>query len=242
MRITRIYYSGNLSAGTTLRLDKSASHHLVRVLRMKPGASIIVFNNTAYEYECELLDDNQSATSIRVNAQQECHTESCLRIHLLQGVSRGDRMDISIQKATELGVDMITPVICNRTNISFDVQRSKKKREHWQQVIISACEQSGRSQLAKLPAITAFEQALQASPQQLKLVLDPTASTSLRSLQPDNTIALLIGPEGGLTESEIEQAKQAGFIGVSLGPRVLRTETAGIAAISALQVLWGDAG
>ena len=209
---------------------------------MKAGASIIVFNNTPYEYTCELLDDNQNSASIRVKTKHECHTESSLQIHLLQGVSRGDRMDISIQKATELGVAEISPVICSRTNISFDEQRSRKKHEHWQQVIISACEQSGRSQLAKLSGITTFEQSLRQAQQELKLVLDPTAEASLRSLQPQINIALLIGPEGGLTENEIDQAKQAGYIGVALGPRVLRTETAGIAAISALQVLWGDAG
>ena len=209
---------------------------------MKAGAVITVFNNSIYEYSCELLDDNQSAVSIRVGSRHECNTESELRIHLLQGVSRGDRMDISIQKATELGVHMITPVICNRTNISFDAQRSKKKHQHWQQIIISACEQSGRSQLATLSDITTYELSLKQTLQGLKLVLDPAAQTSLRSLQPDSDITLLIGPEGGLTEDEIEQARQAGFTSVSLGPRVLRTETAGIAAISALQVLWGDAG
>jgi 16S rRNA (uracil1498-N3)-methyltransferase len=209
---------------------------------MKTGACITVFNNTPFEYTCEVLDENQNSSRVNVISKNDCHTESALHIHLLQGISRGDRMDICIQKATELGVAMITPVICNRTNLSFDTQRARKKHDHWQQIIISACEQSGRSQLATLSNISSFEQSVQQASQALKLVLDPAADVSLRSMQPNDNIALLIGPEGGLSDDEICQAKQHDFIGVTLGPRILRTETAGISAISALQVLWGDLG
>lgn len=227
---------------STVVLDKVASHHLIRVLRMKTGASITVFNNSKHEYDCVLLDENQKATSIRVNGVTECHTESPLRIHLLQGVSRGDRMDLSIQKATELGLAKITPVICTRTNVSFDPDRARKKLDHWQQIIVSACEQSGRSQLAELDDICDLETALQQTSPALKLVLDPRADTSLRKIDAHNDIILLIGPEGGLSEAEVALAKQNGFIGISLGPRILRTETAAIACISALQTLWGDLG
>ncbi len=227
---------------STVVLDKTASHHLIRVLRMKAGAEITVFNNSAHEYDCVLLDENQKAASIRINAMTECHRESPLRIHLLQGVSRGDRMDLSIQKATELGIDKITPVLCNRTNISLDTERKKKKLDHWQQIIISASEQSGRSQLVKLDTVSTLETTLQQTMPGLKLVLNPTASTSLRALDKAEEIVLLIGPEGGLTEIEIELAEKHGFTGVSLGPRILRTETASIACIAALQALWGDLG
>lgn len=210
---------------------------------MKTGAVITVFNNSPYQYDCELLDENQKATSIRVNSRSECHTESQLRIHLLQGVSRGDRMDLSIQKATELGLSKLTPVICTRTNISFDADRARKKTQHWQQIIVSACEQSGRSQLTELDDICKLDIALQqATTPALKLVLNPQAKSALRTLSSNEKVTLLIGPEGGLTEAELEQAEQNGFIGVSLGPRILRTETAGIACIAALQALWGDLG
>jgi len=209
---------------------------------MKAGTKITVFNNSDYEYECVLLDENQKATSIRVDGITECHAESPLRIHLLQGVSRGDRMDLSIQKATELGLAKITPVICARTNISLDAERSKKKHDHWQQIIISACEQSGRSRLAELADTCDLESALQKSSAPLKLVLDPRAGMTLGGIAAQNDIVLLSGPEGGLTDTELELAKQNGFIGVVLGPRVLRTETAGMACIAALQTLWGDLG
>jgi 16S rRNA (uracil1498-N3)-methyltransferase len=227
---------------STVVLDKTASHHLIRVLRMKAGTAITVFNNSAYEYDCELLDENQKAASIRVNAVTECHRESPLRIHLLQGVSRGDRMDLSIQKATELGIGKITPVLCNRTNVSLDIERQKKKLAHWQQIIISACEQSGRSQHVDLDTACTLEVALQQTMPALKLVLDPAADTSLRTIDKAEEVILLIGPEGGLTKTEIELAQKHGFIGVSMGPRILRTETASIACIAALQALWGDLG
>jgi 16S rRNA (uracil1498-N3)-methyltransferase len=242
VRTTRIYYAAELGVNSTVVLDKTASHHLIRVLRMTAGAEITVFNNSAYEYDCVLLDENQKAASIHVNAVTACHRESPLRIHLLQGVSRGDRMDLTIQKATEIGIDKITPVLCNRTNISLDAERKQKKFDHWQQIIISASEQSGRSQLVKLDNVCSLETALQQTKPALKLVLDPAASASLRTLDKAEEIVLLIGPEGGLTETEIELAQKHGFTGVSLGPRILRTETASIACIAALQALWGDLG
>lgn len=240
MRTTRIYLSSTLVIDTTVVLDKAASHHLIRVLRMKAGAAITLFNNSGHEYECTLLDQSQSAASVRVHSCQSCHTESKLQIHLLQGISRGDRMDLSIQKATELGVTNITPVMCERTNISLSTERWQKKLEHWQQIIISACEQSGRCQLAELNDICQLDDATRNSAADTRLVLDPEASTSLGMIKASSTISLLVGPEGGLTEHEIETAKQNGFSGVTLGPRVLRTETAGIASIAALQALWGD--
>jgi 16S rRNA (uracil1498-N3)-methyltransferase len=242
VRITRIYYPAELTVNTPVVLNKMASHHLIRVLRMKAGAGIKVFNNSAYEYDCVLLDENQKATSIRIDAMTECHTESPLRIHLLQGVSRGDRMDLSIQKATELGLAKITPVICARTNISLDPDRARKKLEHWQQIIVSACEQSGRSRLTELGDICDLGSTLHQTSAALKLVLDPKADTSLRRIATQSDIVLLIGPEGGLSESEIELAKLNGFTSIALGPRILRTETAGIACIAALQTLWGDLG
>lgn len=240
MRKTRIYLSATLDVDTTTVLDKAASHHLIRVLRMKTGAAINLFNNSGNEYECTLLDLSQSAAKVRVHSCQPCHTESKLQIHLLQGISRGDRMDLSIQKATELGVTKITPVMCERTNVSLSTERWHKKLEHWQQIIISACEQSGRCQLAELTDISQLSEATRDSVAATRLVLDPATSTSLGAINATHTIALLVGPEGGLTEHEVETAKQNGFSGVTLGPRVLRTETAGIASIAALQALWGD--
>ncbi len=240
MRKTRIFFPDKLSINTTAALNKAASHHLIRVLRMKTGAEITVFNNSGHEFECTLLNEHQSAASIRVNHCHPCQTESSLRIHLLQGISRGDRMDLSIQKATELGVHKITPVMCERSNVSLSAARTVKKLEHWQQIIISASEQSGRCQLAELTAINNLVAATAGALPDVKLVLDPTASTTLRTLNRTQSAALLSGPEGGLSNAEISQATSCGFIAVSLGPRILRTETAGIACVAALQSLWGD--
>ena len=239
MRTIRIYQAISFHVGIPLHLDKTASNHLIRVLRLKNNHQFILFNGDGFDYLTTLEIDGKKAIA-HIQSAEKTDTESSLNIHLLQGISKGERMDIAIQKSVELGVNTITPLICDRTVVNLKSDRLDKKLSHWQGIIISACEQSGR---AYLPEINQPVKLNKLSKQIdcLQLMLDPLAGISLDSIKPDkNNIQILIGPEGGLSEQETEQARDNGFIGVSLGPRILRTETAALAAITSAQLLWGD--
>jgi 16S rRNA (uracil1498-N3)-methyltransferase len=240
MRIPRIYQPVDLSTGNLIELDKSAAHHLSRVLRLRQDDPVILFNGKGGEYHASLHIEGK-----KVCAQPESfidvERESPLDITLLQGISKGERMDISIQKAVELGAKKIVPVNCQRTVVNIKQERQDKKLQHWQGIIINACEQSGRNRVPELATPIKLIDGLKQQQPGLKITLDPEAGQPLHTLQPpSNQVTLLIGPEGGLTDAEIELSKQAGFQGIQLGPRVLRTETAALAAIAALQMQWGD--
>ena len=246
MRIPRIYINDTLSQGASIRLDKSAGNHLARVLRLTPGAEIILFNGQGGHFNAAIENVRKNALDIAIGQHIALETESPLEITLAQGIARGERMDYTIQKSVELGVSRIIPLITGRCGVKLDTERAGKRHHHWQGIIASACEQCGRNRLPSLlPASTLTDWLAQTTLNQehpcLKLVLDPSNSKTLSQYpQPPARIILLIGPEGGLTNDETGQVKQAGFSGIRLGPRILRTETAGIAAISALQTLWGD--
>jgi 16S rRNA (uracil1498-N3)-methyltransferase len=240
MRTTRVYQPATLSAGGDTTLDKSASHHLLRVLRMRTGDALVVFNGDGNHYHGVLQDEVLHGASVHIHVAQPCVNESPLRIELLQGISRGDRMDVCLQKATELGVSRVLAIDCARSQANLNMERVQKKLAHWQHIIISACEQSARCVVPELNYSAQLASAMSQCNADLKLVLAPDAQTSLKQITPARHVALLVGPEGGLSESEIEQAVQAGFSRVRLGPRTLRTETAGPACIAALQTLWGD--
>ena len=243
MSITRLYYPHPVTPGETISLDKNASHHLIRVTRTRKGADVILFNGDGYEYTATLLDENRKSCTLSVNAATQPQRESPTRITLLQGISRSERMDISIQKSTELGVASIIPVLCEHSAGKFNSDRADKKITHWKQIVISACEQSGRCVIPELKSITTLTDALQQKNDACKLVLDPDSKNSLRNTQaPDGGITILIGPESGLSQDEIKLAHDHGFTGIKLGPRILRTETAGPACIAAIQTLWGDLG
>ena len=240
MRIPRIYQSCTIQVGDTIELEKPAAHHLTRVLRLNHHDPVILFNGDDSEYPAQLHIDNKKVF-VTIEKQLTISRESSLQITLLQGISKGDRMDLAIQKAVELGVTKIIPVICQRTVVNLKAERKDKKMSHWQGIVINACEQSGRNKLPELEDTQALHQVINQNTSGLKLTLDPQATISLASIKPDtNQVTLLIGPEGGLTDEEIEQAKQQGISGIQLGKRVLRTETAALAAISAIQTLWGD--
>ncbi len=242
MRVTRIYYEGKIVTGESLSLPANASHHLVRVLRCKKDTDITVFNGEAGEYSATLLNDDPRAVNLIINSFTDISRESCLRITLVQGISRGEHMDTTVQKATELGVAEIIPVICMRST-NINTGRSGKKHDRWKQIIISACEQSGRNSLPRMHEITPLDDALANVDASTKLVLDPTAVNGINSLQPrDNAMCILSGPEGGLAREELNNVCNAGFVRVKFGPRILRTETAGPAFITALQAIWGDMG
>jgi len=201
-----------------------------------------VFNGQGGEYTAVLLDDDPKAARLNVQHYVEINRESPLNTILVQGISRNEHMDVTIQKATELGVSEIIPVICERS-ATFKKQRISKKLERWHQIVISACEQSGRNLLPLLHEISTFDQVLKHVPGVIRLVMDPTAAQGINTIeQCTGPVSVLCGPEGGLSETEIDAACKAGYKRTTFGPRVLRTETAGPACISALQVLWGDMG
>ena len=242
MRIPRIYLATSLAIGLKIELDKSAAHHISRVLRMDSHQDIILFNGEGGEYHATLSLQGKSVYA-QVNNFIERDTESHLNITLLQGISKGERMDICIQKAVELGVNKIVPVLCQRTVVNIKGERSEKKHQHWQGIIINACEQSGRTRLPQLADAIKLKDVICTPDLGLKLTLSPDSVTTLPNISStDKHITLLIGPEGGLDAQEIELAQQHGFQAVRMGPRILRTETAAIAAIAALQTLRGDLG
>lgn len=242
MRNARVYCPGNISVGESLRLSATASHHLIRVLRYKVKTAVTVFNGKGGEYSAVLLDENPKATQLGVHDYTDINRASPLKINLLQGISRGEHMDTTIQKTTEAGIDEIIPVICERS-ASIKSNRVGKKLERWHQIAISACEQCGRNLLPSVHRATPFDQAIYDDTSACKLVLDPAATEGIKTLGPyAGTVSILCGPEGGLSDREIDAACNAGFKRISFGPRILRTETAGAAFVTALQVIWGDMG
>mgnify|MGYP001393495497 CR=1 FL=1 len=238
MSLPRFYVDAELALGT-VDLPEATSHYLSRVLRLAVGAQIQLFDGSGDEYLSEITAISKKVVSVELTEQVAGLPDSSLAIHLGQGLSRGERMDWAIQKATELGVTEITPLFTERCEVRLNDERAEKRLAHWRQIAISACEQCGRSRLPVIhpPKLVAeWIQALQAD---LKLVLHPVAQP-LTAHQPPNSLAFLIGPEGGLTEAEVAQAAGAGFLPARLGPRVLRTETAPVVALSVAQQLWGD--
>jgi 16S rRNA (uracil1498-N3)-methyltransferase len=240
MRIPRIYHHSAIALNTDLQLDEDAANHVGRVLRMAVGAELILFNGDGFNYPARISGTDKKRVQVEVLAQQHNPVESPLKIHLGQGISRGDRMDFAIQKAVELGVSEITPLFTERCGVKLDGERLLKRNEQWQKIAISACEQSGRSIVPQVhPAIT-LQQWLMQQTKELKLTLHPRASDTIKTIIPNQKIRLVIGPEGGFSEQEMSQTTAAGFTGIQLGPRVLRTETAALTAISALQLQFGD--
>lgn len=244
MRIPRTYLPIPLTTGATVILDENAANHLIRVLRLKPGAPLILFNGQGGEYRAVLQTADKKGGTAVIGEHLAHDAESPLHITLAQGISRGERMDYTLQKAVELGVTRIVPLITERCEVRLEGERLHKRLQHWQAVAASACEQCGRNRVPPVAQARSLDDWLEQSHDGLRLVLDPLAAQTLTQLikPEDRRITLLIGPEGGLSDAEIERARQVGFAGIRLGPRILRTETAAVTALSALQVLWGDLG
>ena len=240
MRIPRIYTSEQLVAGAHTTLGPQASHHLVNVLRMKQGNAITLFNGDGYEYPATLISNSKKSVTVAVEAGTENSKTSPLAIHLGIAISRGERMDHVIQKATELGVSEITPLFTERTEVKLKGERQQKKQQHWQQIVIHACEQCGRNTLPLIHTPTNILPWVEQVQAEKKWVLHHRTDETLNPTDKLHTAALLIGPEGGLSQPEIEQAEHNDFKALCLGPRVLRTETAPLAAITVLQYVWGD--
>ena len=242
----RFYNNTPLVIGASIQLSENAAAHATRALRLNVGDSAIVFNGDGFDYACELSSIKKNAVLATITAATKIENESPLRITLLQAISSADRMDFTIQKAVELGVTAIQPISSQRSVVKLSAERAEKRTEHWQNVAISACEQSGRAFVPTVYPPMNYSYlfshlAKTVEPDACKITLDPTAQQDLHVItKPSGNIYLLIGAEGGLTDEEIALAKTHGFQGVQLGPRILRTETAALAAISAMQTLWGD--
>ena len=247
MRSIRIHHAGPFSQGARLTLDDRTALHLTRVLRLRAGAPVVIFDGRRSEHEAVLITTRDGRLGLEVGNARMPVPPSPLAITLAQGISRSERMDYAVQKATELGVHAIVPLLCERSVVKLDPDQADRKRTHWFAIATSACEQSGRADLpAILPpgrldahlATTSAE-----SGKMLRLVLDPACSTGPATLPSGlKEVELLIGPEGGLTDNELNLARRAGYRSLRLGPRVLRTETAAAAAIAVLQALHGDLG
>lgn len=245
MSLTRLFVSQNLKTGQQLQLDEEQARYVARVLRLRVGDSITLFNGEDGEFEARLESIGRSTATAMLGAKLETTTESPLKVHLVQSISRGERMDLVIQKATELGVKRISPVLTEFGVVKLDPKRAAKRRDHWQGIARSACEQSGRTRPPLIDDPTALNTWLGAHSKAADsdLILRPGATTALSSLAaPATELCLLIGPEGGFSDTEYEDAALAGFKEVSLGPRILRTETAAFAALTIAQTLWGDLG
>ena len=239
-RVPHLYQDVPLEPGASLALSGDATHHLLNVLRLPFGSSIILWNGDGCEYRSTLMKGDRRQANALIAACQAVTRESPLMIHLGQVISKGDRMDFTLQKATELGVTQITPLFSQKTGSGLEGAHVEKKQAHWAKVIISACEQSGRNRLPILLKPEPLNDWVQNRTEATKLIACPLASAGLKEQPLTSPIALLIGGEGGLTFDENQQAQQQGFLPFCLGPRILRTETAGLVAIAALQLLAGD--
>lgn len=239
----RFYCPDPLAIGATAALPVSAAAHAARVLRMVAGDRAIIFNGDGLDYACELIEVKKSAVQVKVLSSFTLQNESPLNITLLQGISSGDRMDYTLQKAVELGVQRIQPIATERSVVKLNQERAEKRVEHWQAVVASACEQCGRAVVPNVAMPITLSQWLANNPQQnnCRILLNPIGATRLQNLaKPAHEIQLLIGAEGGLSQHEIDTASAHGFQSILLGPRILRTETAALTAIASMQTLWGD--
>ncbi|MBJ9974903.1 16S rRNA (uracil(1498)-N(3))-methyltransferase [Pseudomonas sp. S75] len=238
MRLSRFFIDAPLSLGEHA-LPETQAHYIGRVLRMSAGDAVQLFDGSGQEYLGQLLEVGKKSVRVALEQAIAGQPDSPLQVHLGQGLSRGERMDWAIQKATELGVQAITPIVSERCEVRLKDERADKRLAHWRQVAISACEQCGRSSLPQILAPVTLGEWIETVEADLKLVLHPVAQALSSHARPQR-LAFLIGPEGGLSDAEVEQAKAAGFHAARLGPRVLRTETAPVVALSVAQQLWGD--
>ena len=239
MRIPRIFTRQALKPESTVELEPGPSQHLSRVLRIQEGSELVLFDGRGGEYPSSISAVGKKQVTVSTGAHRQAERESPLWVHLGIAVSRGERMDWVMQKATELGVARITPLFSERTEVKLKGERAEKKVAHWQQIAISACEQCGRNQIPEVTPLQTLQSWLAEVQADLKLVLHHRADMKGDTATP-RSLALLVGPEGGLSDPEIAAAEHQGFQSLKLGDRVLRTETAPLAALAILQARWGD--
>lgn len=243
MRIPRLFVEVPFETGTRFTLPDSAGHHATRVLRLGAGDALTVFDGRGGEYDATVALASRGAVEVDVGPHTAVDRESTLEIEIGQGICKGDRMDLVVQKATELGVRAIRPIVCQRTVVKLNAARAERRIAHWRAIAVHAAQQSGRTRVPEVSNVEDFDVWLARPGKGPGIVLSPHADASLCEFAPrppDHPVRLLVGPEGGLAPSEIERARVAGFTGLRLGPRVLRTETAALVALSVLQARWGD--
>ncbi len=247
MRLTRVYADAPLTVGAELPLPTGPAQHLARVLRAKAGDPLVVFNGRGGEFEAQVQAVRRNEVTVRIGTHAAIERESPLDTTLLQGIARGEKMDQILQKATELGVTRVIPVATARSNVRLDAEAALRKQQHWQGVVIAACEQSGRNRVPEVRPVTSLTAAVAEVQAGLKVLMAPEAAVSLHALLASGSpahargsIAFLVGPEGGLDVGEVHAAEQGGFTPCHLGPRVLRTESAALAVLAALQFTNGD--
>jgi 16S rRNA (uracil1498-N3)-methyltransferase len=240
MRLTRIYQPQALNAGQILNLSKEAAGHLIRVLRLQVGDDFIVFNGKAGEFRAIIIELSKSVVTVKLGEFDAVSRESSLQITLAQAVLRSDKMDYVLQKAVELGVTRFIPLITARSTLKLAPERWQKRSLHWQGVMLAACEQSGRTRLPKLENPMTFDVATTSIKAEQRIILQPCVKQNINALPRCQSVAVLVGPEGGWSENELKCARVATYSPIQLGPRVLRAETAGLAAVSIVQSLYGD--
>jgi len=243
MRLSRLFSPIKLVTGATIELGPDQANYAARVLRLRKGDALRLFDGTGGEFDATIKVASKKSLQLAVEQHVATDSESPLQVQLIQCISRGERMDLVMQKATELGVHRVSPAISDFSVIKLDAERATKRRDHWHKVIASACEQSGRNRLPGLDTPAPLADVLASDLGPTRLVLHPEAGQQLTAVpKPAGAVCLLVGPEGGLSEKEYALAVDSGFTAISLGPRVLRTETAAIAALAVVQSLWGDLG
>lgn len=238
--VPRVFLPQAIAAGEQISIEGDAAHHLLRVLRVKPGASLVLFNGQGGEYRASISAVERHALQVDVSEFVDISRESVLRVTLLQGIARKEHMDYAIAKAVELGVNAIQPLQLDRSQ-GMDEYRLAKKQAHWQAMAQSAAEQSGRTHVPEVSEACRFEAWLNSEQHyDLCLILHPDETQALSDIARPASVALLVGPEGGLTDEEVALARANGFLPLALGPRILRTETAAMTAVGLVQARWGD--
>lgn len=242
MRLTRVHVAGPLATDTRCAIGGSAANHIRRVLRLRAGDALVLFDGRGGDYEARLEGYGRDEALVAIGTHRAIERESPLAVTLAQGISRGERMDLVVQKATELGVAHILPLATERSVVRLDERQATRRLEHWRAIAIAACEQSGRNRVPQIAAPLTLEELLsRREPETMGLLLNPESGARVADLaRPATGVLLLIGPEGGLSENESTAALRAGFQAVRLGPRILRTETAAIVALGVIQQTFGD--
>jgi 16S rRNA (uracil1498-N3)-methyltransferase len=241
MRLTRIYQPQSLTTGEIISLSKAAAHHLVHVLRVTVGTEFILFNGEGGEFSAKIISFKKDSVVVQVGTRSQHNRESPLQITLGQSISRPEKMDYTIQKAVELGVTRIVPLLTERSFLKLSAERWGKRLMHWQAVILAACEQSGRTQIPSISKPLTFEAAINEIKADIRVILIPDVAQTISKVTiPVSCVAVLVGPEGGWSETEANLAIAAGYVSIQLGSRILRTETAGLVAMTLFQGAFGD--
>ena len=241
MRIPRLFVDLKFSSGETVFLPRDQAHHISHVLRMRSGDAITLFNDSGLEFESIIVELSKKGAMVDVGAARQVDNESPLNISLCLAIARAQHMDFSIQKAVELGVNNIVPVMSEYSNVKIQAGRIQNKLNHWQNIIINAAEQCGRNRLTQLHEPVTFSECLASDVSTTRLILHPDSQQSMSAIESiNNGLTLMIGPEGGFSDKEVFVAQEKGCVSINLGPRILRTETAVVSAVSNAQQLWGD--